>query len=304
MSTILRTSLSFGMLLLVQAFVPTGGADILPSAIPGTIQAAEPAKDLVLELAKGVPLTAILIPAGTFTMGAPFNETNQGLRHALTNEGPQHPVTISRAFYLGIYPVTQAQYAAVMGAIPHRSDAKPGDEVPVPGADLPVHPFVYEDITAFCRTLSASSGRTVRLTTEAEWEYACRAGTTTAWFWGDDIALASDYCWPAAAKGESPTHPVGQKKPNPWGLYDMVGHITQVCSDWGGHYPRPAEADYPAGPVSDPTGPAEGVLHIARGQSGLLGNCRSAGYRAAFARPDWVFRHPFTFRVVIELPRQ
>ncbi len=246
----------------------------------------------------------VLIPAGTFIMGAPFNETNApGKVHPYTNEG-QHQVTISRAFYMSIYPITQGQYAAVMGGIPRRADAKPGDEVPVPGADLPVHPFTYEDITGFCTALSTSSGHAVRLNTEAEWEYACRAGTSTAWFWGDDEALGADYCWPPAAKGQSPTHPVGQKKPNPWGLYDMLGHITQVCSDWGAQYPRPADSNYPKGPVTDPTGPASGVFHIARGQSGILHNCRAAGYRAAFARPDWVYRHPFTFRVVIELPRQ
>jgi formylglycine-generating enzyme required for sulfatase activity len=168
----------------------------------------------------------------------------------------------------------------------------------IAGPDYPVQPMSYDDITAFCQKLSAKTGRKVRLNTEAEFEYAYRAGTQTTFFWGDDVAPDEDYGW--YQKGESAhPHPVGQKKPNPWGLYDMGGNISEVCSDWGAHYPHPTEADYTAAPVTDPTGPATGTQHVARGLQGWVGHSRSAGDRAFYFHPDGS-DHFFGFRVVIQ----
>ena len=251
--------------------------------------ATEPPHDLSLDLGNGVSLKLVLIPAGKFTMGSPDTEP-----HRQPNEGPAHEVTISKPFYLSIYTVTQEQFDAIMGTAADKSRWK--------GATLPVEPMSYDDITNFCQKLSDKIGKKVRITTEAEWEYACRAGTTTTWFWGNEETSAGDYDW-FREKTESMNNyvprPVGQKKPNPWGLYDVYGNVTQVCSDWGAHYPKATEADYTAAPVTDPTGPVTGDQHVARGQASWVGNARSAGYRYAYAHPDGG-DHRFGFRVVVE----
>jgi formylglycine-generating enzyme required for sulfatase activity len=270
------------------------------------LPAAEPPHDLTLDLGNGVSLKAVLIPAGTFTMGSPPDKPQTAppteadkARHAHPNEMPQHQVTISKPFYLGIYPVTQAQFEALMGPYAPVDPVTHGtNHNLIVGPDYPVQPMSYDDITAFCQKLSAKTGRKVRLNTEAEFEYACRAGTQTTFFWGDDPTLGEDYGW--YQKGESAhPHPVGQKKPNPWGLYDLGGNISEVCSDWGAHYPHPTEADYTAAPVTDPTGPPTGTQHVARGLQGWIGHSRSAGDRAFYFHPDGG-DHFFGFRVVIE----
>jgi formylglycine-generating enzyme required for sulfatase activity len=135
------------------------------------------------------------------------------------------------------------------------------------------------------------------LNTEAEWEYACRAGTQTTWFFGNDAKDHAEYGCFRTGK-ELITHPVGQKKPNPWGLYDVYGNVGQVCSDLGAHYPKATESNYTKDPVIDPTGPTEGDQHIARGGGSWIGNCRSAGHRGAFSHPEYG-DHLFGFRVVV-----
>ena len=205
----------------------------------------------------------VLIPAGTFQMGSTG-------RDAYDDEKPVHQVTISRAFYLGTYEVTQGQWQAVMGSNSNPSVFK-GD------LNLPVENVSWDDVQAFIRKLNDREGGTrYRLPTEAEWEYAVRAGSTTAYSFGDDAGRLGDYAWYAGNAGTK-THPVGQKRPNAWGLYDMHGNVWEWVQDWYGAYVAAA--------VPDPPGPASGSGRVIRGGGWgyYSGGCRSAtryGYNA------------------------
>ena len=244
--------------------------------------ATEQARELQLSLGNNLSLKLVLIPAGKFLMGSPDTEPNR-----FPNEGPQHEVMISKPFYMSIYTVTQEQYEEIMGAGVNPSRFK--------GATLPVQPMAWEDIAGFCRKLSEKTGQKVRIPTEAEWEYACRAGTRTTWFFGNDMKDGADYGWFMVKE----PHPVGQKQPNPWGLYDMYGNVAQICSDLAAQYPKPSLANYTKDPVTDPTGPAEGTHRIARGQGRWIGNCRSAGHRGAFSHTEYA-DHLYAIRLVVE----
>src|SRR5262249_9745907 len=153
--------------------------------------------------------------------------------------GPQHRVTL-RAFYLGIYPVTQAQWDAVMASNPSHFK----------GPDRPVESVPWDDCEAFCRKLTELTGHLCRLPTEAEWEYACRAGTTTAYSFGDKAKLGEHGWYEANSGGQ--TQPVGKQKPNAWGLYDMHGNVWEWCQDWY------AADSYAKTPDEAPPGPLEG----------------------------------------------
>jgi len=209
------------------------------------------ARTMSLDLGRGVSMKLVLISPGKFIMGSPKSET-----HRMPHEGPQHEVIITRPFYMGIYEVTHEQYVAIMGS--HKSVLK--------GASLPIDNVSWEDAVEFCRRVSARTGKTVRLPTEAEWEYACRAGTTTMYSFGDDPKLLRLYGWYHCPFPQ----PVGQKRPNPWGLYDMHGNLLELCSDWFGPYPDET--------VRDPQGPPTGRYKVGRGgYSGWLDYaCRSA----------------------------
>jgi formylglycine-generating enzyme required for sulfatase activity len=220
----------------------------------------------------------VLIPAGKFLMGSPEDEKDR-----LENEGPRHEVTISKAFHIGAYDVTQEQYERIMGTNPSQFK----------GAQNPVENVSWDDAAEFCKKLSQATGKTVRLPTEAQWEYACRAGSKTRFSYGDDPDYANlgDYAW-YNANSESKTHPVGQKKPNAWGLYDVHGNVWQWCSDW--------YADsYANANNTNPEGPGTGSNRVLRGGSWdyTPQRCRSA-LRYWFA-PD--FRSTlFGFRVVVD----
>jgi formylglycine-generating enzyme required for sulfatase activity len=213
----------------------------------------------------------VFIQPGTFTMGSPMNEVNRS-----TDEGPQTAVTISRGFWMGKFLVTQGDYLAVIGSNPsHFTSANGYSE------DLtrPVETVTWFDATNYCAALTQrerAAGRIpadseYRLPTEAEWEYACRAGTTTRFSWGDDpnYTLRGDYAWSSANSGGQ-THPVGQKKPSVWGMYDVNGNVWEWCRDWYGAYP--------GGTVSDPIGVSSGSFRGVRGGSWGPGvwSCRSA----------------------------
>ncbi len=220
------------------------------------------------------------IPAGRFTMGSPDSEEGRG------NDEKQHEVVISRPFLAAKHEVTQGLWSAVMGSNPSHFD-KCGD-------DCPVEYVSWYDAVKFCNRLSESEGLTpayrisgekvtwnksakgYRLPTEAEWEYACRAGTASAFYTGEitekkcghapALDRAGWYCGNAGSK----THPVGQKAANAWGLYDMHGNVWEWCWDWYG--------DYPGERVTDPDGPSSGSVRVSRGGSWGYGAriCRSA----------------------------
>jgi formylglycine-generating enzyme required for sulfatase activity len=210
----------------------------------------------------------VQIPNGTFTMGSPPTELGRFPDETL------HDVTITQDFYLGVFEVTVEQFSRVMG-----EDAESHYRIKMRG-DLPEQPVRYvsfELATEFCRRLSElpaekNAGRVYRLPTEAEWEYACRAGSTTAYVYGDSKSSLGDYAW-FNENSVGVSHPVGQKRPNAWGLYDMHGNVWECCSDWYG--------EYPAAAVNDPQGPRDAMKFVLRGGANdtTAAYCRSATRR-------------------------
>ena len=211
----------------------------IPPSIPddSTVQTLT----IPLDLPKRAkPLEMVLIQPGTFMMGSLSKDPDRD-----KNEGPKHKVTLTKAYYIGKYLVTQAQWQAVMGSNP--SSWK--------GINLPVEQVSWKDCKAFIKILNQSGQGTFRLPTEAEWEYACRAGTTTRFYWGDDLKYTkiNDYAW-YASNSDYKTHDVASKKPNAWGLYDMSGNVWELCLDRYG--------DYNSSSQIDPTG-AGGISNCA-----------------------------------------
>jgi len=183
----------------------------------------EKGKPLTLDLGGGVKLVTLKIKSGKFTMGSPASEAGRGSGET------QKSVTIDKDFYMGESEVTQAQWKAVMGTTPWKGETyvKEGDA-------YPANYVSWDDAQAFMEKVSKLTGKKVRLPSEAEWEYACRAGTTTAYSFGDSDRNLSDYAWyykNAYAIGEEYAHEVKTKKPNPWGLYDMHGNVWEWCED-------------------------------------------------------------------------
>ncbi len=232
--------------------------------------------DVILVLPNDVTLEMKRIPAGTFTMGSSEDECGR------FEEEVQHQVPLTNDFWLGQYEVTQAQYAAVMG---HNPSKFKGDNLPVDGVS-------WNDAMTFCEKLNAlyADNRNLpedyqfTLPTEAQWEYACRAGTTTSLNNGKDITTGEGTCpnldevgWYQQNSDREP-HPVGQKGPNAWGLYDMHGNAGEWCLDW--------YEDYPIGPVTDSKGTVSGSNRVMRGGSWIFRAryCRSAC--RAYDTPD------------------
>ncbi len=198
----------------------------------------------------------VRIPAGTFRMGSTDGEADN-------DEQPVHTVRISRPFYLGKYEVTQGQWKAVMHKNPSPSHFEGSDE-------LPVESVSWEDVQAFITQLNDNKeGYTYRLPTEAEWEYAARAETKTAYSFGDESSRLDEYAW-YSGNAEGKTHPVGKRKPNPWDLHDMHGNVWEWVRDRYG--------EYTAGSTADPTGPSSGTHRVYRGGSwdSYARGCRSA----------------------------
>jgi formylglycine-generating enzyme required for sulfatase activity len=269
--------------------------------------------------------TYVLIKSGTFLMGSP-----EGELHAKDDERPQTKVTITRDFRMAATPVTVGQFDGFVRATGYQTVSEregwshyytpDGIEERVgmtwrdPGfaqdKDHPVVNVGWEDVQAYCAFLTETTGKTVRLPTEAEWEYACRAGTTTAYWWGDkgedgagranffDITAASvindgreaDFPF---EDGYVYTSPVATFEPNPWGLYDMHGNVWEWCSDL---YPGP----HPGGALVDPKGASEGEYHIRRGGSWYPGPGTARSANRGRSRNDFRVNNR-GFRVVMEV---
>ena len=231
---------------------------VLLCLVSGCTKTPQPVSDLVL----------IEIPAGKFTMG---------------HEGDTFNVTLTKPFWLGKTEVTQGQFKKVMGTEPWA-----GQQSVKIGKDLAASYVDWNDATAFCQNLTGlerkagklKANEEYRLPTEAEWEYACRAGTTTAFSFGEDESKLGEYAWfrgNAFLAGEHYAHKVGLKKPNPWGLYDMHGNVWEWCSDWYGKA-------LPGG--TDPVGPGGGSYRVIRGGSWGT-NRTAAGLRTRYPGPSF-----------------
>jgi formylglycine-generating enzyme required for sulfatase activity len=231
--------------------------------------------------AVGMPM--VRLPAGTFVMGSPEDDPI-----AEEVERPERAVRITSPFWMAAHEVTFGQFRAFVEETGHVTVAEvdgggvwdpaiggvrrdvafnwrdPGYGVP-PADDHPVVQVAREDAIAFCRWLSEKDNRTYRLPTEAEWEYACRAGTKSRWSMGDGPARLAEFAWYRANAGRQ-LHAVGGKLPNPWGLFDLHGNARELCSDWFAPYPGPEQEDEEEGTILvDPTGPEKGYRWVVRG---------------------------------------
>jgi formylglycine-generating enzyme required for sulfatase activity len=233
-------------------------------------------------ITNSIGMKLVLIPNGTFMVGSPIEEV------LADDDEEQHQVTISKDYYLGVTEVTQGQYEKVMGINPsyfEKRVIRKSDS-----SMYPVENVSWEEAVEFCKELSKlpeekKAGREYRLPTEAEWEYACRAGSKTAYNFGANAKALSDYAW-FNENSARQTHPVGEKKANAWGLHDMHGNVYEWCSDFYDEYPK--------GAVSNPSGPSKGSLRVLRGGSwGLEAEfCRSSdrnyGFPSFRGNPDGV----------------
>jgi formylglycine-generating enzyme required for sulfatase activity len=229
-------------------------------------------KELALDIGQGIKLEMVLIQAGEFSMGSPDSD-----KDARDEEKPQHRVHITRPFYLGKYVVTQEQWQAVMGKNPSYFI----------GPKNPVDSVSWDDCQEYVARLNKRFQRTpnslptvggrFRLPTEAEWEYACRAGSKAKFCFGDDDSSLGEYAWHLGNSGDKP-NPVGQKKPNAFGLFDMHGNAGEWCQDWYD------ERYYSSSVTDDPPGPTAGSNRVNRGggwdRPGTY--CRSA-FRSYYA---------------------
>jgi formylglycine-generating enzyme required for sulfatase activity len=240
--------------------------------VPAEPPAAEK-KELDKTFTNSSGMEFVLIPAGRFLMGSPANEPGRA-----ENEGPQRQVQITKPFYLGKYEVKVGEFREFVKATQYKTDAetKGGAFIWVKGKfekkegitwyspgisqkdDHPVVCLSWSDTVAYAKWLGQKTGHAYRLPTEAEWEYSSRAGSQQAYSFGSDVRELSKFGWYVDNSGGK-TRPVGQKKPNAWGLFDMHGNAREWCQDWFGNYA--------AGPAVDPAGPPSGSVRVIRGGS-------------------------------------
>jgi len=237
-----------------------------------------------LDLGEGLKMKFVLIPAGKFVMGSHVTEPGRS-----KGEDPPRQVTISKPFYMGVTEVTQLQWEYVMGK------GKRGKlESDFIGPQHPIGQVTWDDMMAFCQAVSEKTGRAVGLPTEAQWEYACRTGSDARFGFGDNDKDLDAYEW-YRNNSDAKTHPVGLKKPNPAGLYDMHGNVAEWCRDW---YDKDF---YTTAKNVDPENTAESLNHVLRGGhwDKPPDDCRAA-FRFD---PGRTGRHPgYGFRVVVQMP--
>ena len=278
MATLLACALQIGACLTLTGF-----------AVAAAEQPPRPGDTWNVALPGDVPMELVYIAPGAFLMGQSANEQD-----AYPNkETPQHPVAISQGFWMGKHEVTKAQWQALMGTAPWTDRAYVSED--------PNTPAVYvswNDAQAFLEKLTSAAGKPFRLPTEAEWEFACRAGTTTRFYWGDDpnYEVIAEHAWwrgNTMLAGERCARSVGLLPPNPWGLHDMSGNVAEWCQDW--HW------FYFDGLQIDPVGATFADHRVFRGGSwlGMGGDCRTS--RRTHELPDMV-RSDIGFRVVSAPP--
>lgn len=214
-------------------------------------------EDLIVSIDDKTTIELVLIKDGSFKMGS-IEETGD------EDELPVRDIKISDSFYMGTFEVTQRQWEAVMGYNPSK----------FVGTELPVDSVSFYECLLFTEKVSEITGLLFSLPTEAMWEYACRAGTTTKWFYGDIEGEEEKYSW-ISPHDDNKTHKVGEKNSNQWGLYDMYGNVQEWCLDW---YENP----YSLKESIDPIGPKKGASRVVRGGGwgAFADNARSA-YRNA-----------------------
>lgn len=253
-----------------------------------------------------IGMRLVLIPPGEFDMGSRAADVERWIQETqgmnlqgrysdfLRSESPRHLVRLTRSFYLGMHEVTQAQYQQVMGTNPSQVTAR-GEASPVDGVS-------WDNAVEFCRLLSEhpdekAAGRIYRLPTEAQWEYACRAGSVTPFYFAVDPAHLDQYGW-FAGNAKDSSHPVGGRRPNPWGLFDMVGNVSEWCSDWF------AVDYYQQSPLENPAGPMSGAGRVIRG--GTFRDSWPGSLRSAFrlASPAGGRNDTVGFRVVCTLSKK
>ena len=219
----------------------------------------------------------VMIPAGSFQMGTPKTDKNFKPNEML------HKVIISKPFKMGKFEVTKEQWNAVMNG--GRSSFKEFNKLPISGIN-------WEDCQSFIEILNKSTKQRYRLPTEAEWEYACRAGTKTYYSFGDKIdGTKANY----ENSSRKIPDPVGTYKPNPWGLYDMHGNVWEWCEDW-------YNQEYSLGPITDPKGPSSGKAHVLRGGSfNDKENALRSAFRYMFQKPTLHNFGTTGFRLVKEI---
>jgi formylglycine-generating enzyme required for sulfatase activity len=261
-----------------------------------------------VETVNSVGQTMILIPPGEFLMGSTDEQVEAALQatdeiradqrakaRIEKSERPQHRVVITQPFLLGATEVTVGQFKKFAGATGYQTeaekaatDAKAGTYLAAASDDLPAAYITWNDATAYCQWLSTQEKTTYRLPTEAEWEYACRAGTTTQYSFGDDYNELPKYGWHKTNAG-SKSHPVGTLLPNPFGLFDMHGNLYEWCGDYYD------EKWYSTSPPNDPNGPSAGSSRVIRGGywNLLASYCRTASrntYSPSYRGTTYGFR--------------
>ena len=247
----------------------------------------------------------VKITSGSFMMGSGISPSDIASRYGGKEEWyeddiPQHKVTIRHPFFMQTMEVTVGQWRLFVKDTGYKTEAETaGGATILTGNDWkktegyywdnpgfaqtkmnPVTCVSWNDVQAFIEWLNRKEGKTYRLPTEAEWEYACRAGSTASFSFGDDLINLGRYAW-YWNNANRRSHPVGKKEPNPWNIHDIYGNVWEWCQDWYGKYP--------SGPVVDPTGPSSGTAKVFRGGSAYSQErfCRSA-YRGGY-QPDGSF---------------